>query len=139
MKKYLLDTNIVSELQKPSPDENVLNWFSQVDEESLYISVITLGEIRAGIKNIVKSGKKPFLAADLERWLGALRTVYQERILLITENIAECWGELISEDKSHAVDKFLAATALTLDMIVVTRNVKDFQHMNINILNPFKN
>ena len=135
---YLLDTNIISELVKHKPNEDVIKWVNAVDNEKLYISVITIGEIKKGIAGI----------QDLQRqnkislWLEIDLPLYFEgRILDIDIKIAKLWGELQSKNKGYtlpAIDGLLAATARAYNFTLVTRNKKDFVHAAIEIINPWE-
>ena len=135
--KYLLDTNVVSEIRKPTLDLQVKKWFETMSPSSLYISVLTLGEIRKGIEKLPESNKKQelmfFLENDIPRWFGT-------NILPITLEIADKWGYLTSSYKianDHAIDGLLAATALTHNLKMVTRNVQDFNVPGLEIINPW--
>lgn len=102
----------------------------------LYISVVTLGELRRGVDIIFHRGDR-IQAALLENWLTAILQQYQAHILDIDSDIALLWGRLRVPDAQHALDKLIAATALIYDMTVVTRNVKDFENTGVRLLNPF--
>ena len=135
--KYLLDTNVVSEIRKPTLDLQVKKWFDTMSPSSLHISVLTLGEIRKGIEKLPESHKKQelmfFLENDIPRWFGT-------NILPITLEIADKWGYLTSSYKvanDHAIDGLLAATALTHNLKMVTRNVQDFNVPGLEIINPW--
>jgi len=136
---YLLDTNILSESTKPQPDEHVLNWLESVDEDRLFLSVITLAEIQRGI-SLLDSGKKREV---LRTWFEHdLLLRFEGRMLPINQGIALKWGVLMSEVKRagrvmSALDGLIAATALQEDAVLVTRNLKDFGQLGIRLLNPF--
>jgi|SRR5208283_2292496 len=132
---YLLDTCIVSELRKPSINPGVSSWVSGIRADEAYLSVLTIGEIRAGIE--LHRLRNPFGAGNLERWLIGLETHYAERILTITARIADRWGRLSPRQPLPASDGLIAATALEHGLTVVTRNVVDFQRSGVNTLNPF--
>lgn len=136
--KYLLDTNILSETVRPQPDKNVQKWLTEAPTESLYISVLTLGEIRRGVEKIVTRKKKSFLLLWLE---NELPNWFGENILPINLEVAERWGYLTAnlapQNTLNAIDTLLAATALTHNCIMVTRNVKNFDVPGLEILNPF--
>ena len=133
---YLLDTNILSEYRKSRPHPGVKAWLDCCDEQKLYLSVVTLGEIRSGIEKCYH--RQPEQAQTLEKWLVGLKRLYQNRILPVTEPIIDIWGRLISGNKDHAVDALIAATAIKHDLTIVTRNVKDFMHRDVRVLNPFE-
>lgn len=136
--KYLLDTNVLSETVRPKPSTNVQKWLTAVPAESLYVSVLTLGEIRRGVEMIAVEKRKSFLLLWLEKelpnWFG-------ENILPINLEVAERWGyltaNLIPQHALNAVDTLLAATALTHNCVMVTRNTKDFDVPGLELLNPF--
>jgi predicted nucleic acid-binding protein len=137
--KYLLDTCLISELIKPSPDKNVTHWIKSEYSESLFISVITVGEIRKGLSIIPSSGKKE----KLSNWLNTLLEEYSERILTIDLTVAENWGEILGKAQKSgkimpSIDSLIAAIAYTNNMTLVTRNENDFQGANVPILNPWK-
>ncbi|MER8845747.1 type II toxin-antitoxin system VapC family toxin [Mesorhizobium australicum] len=130
---YLLDTNIISDLrrQQPRPTE----WLASVDPTSVNLSVITLGEIERGI---VKLGKvDPGKAARLDLWLRELRHDNANRILAVTEDVALTWGRITAGRTRGSADTLIAATALVHDLILVTRNVADFEDIGLTVLNPW--
>jgi toxin FitB len=132
---YLLDTCIVSELRKPLANPGVSSWVSSVRSDEVYLSVLTIGEIRTGIEQ--HRHKNPSGAGNLERWLLGLETHYAERILPITIRVADRWGRLSPSLPLPAIDGLIAATGLEHQLTVVTRNVADFQRSGVNTLNPF--
>lgn len=137
---YLLDTCVISELVKPTPNEAVINWMSHTPNERLFLSVITIGEIRKGITKLPESKKKN----QLTNWLNTLLEDYQERIYPINIMVAENWGIIQGKAENNgtpvaSVDSLIAAVAQTYNLIVVTRNENDFASTNVTILNPWKN
>jgi len=132
---YLLDTCIVSELRRPVTNSGVSLWISGIRADEAYLSVLTIGEIRAGIE--LHRLKNPSGAGNLERWLLGLETHYAERILPITAKVADRWGRLSSRQPLPTSDGLIAATGLEHGLTVVTRNVADFQRSGVNCLNPF--
>ncbi len=132
---YLLDTCIVSELRKPGVNSGVSAWISSINAKEAFLSVLTIGEIRSGIE--LHRLKNPSGASNLERWLLGLETHYADRILPITAKIADRWGRLSPSQPLPAVDGMIAATGLEYQLVVVTRNVTDFQRSGVNTLNPF--
>lgn len=135
---YLLDTNIISELKKPNPNSNVLAWFANTPDTSLYLSVITLGEIRRGVEQlpqnaIRKESLRIWLEHELPAWFG-------DRILDIDQGVCECWGKLLAYSKLSipAIDSLIMATAIQHKLRIVTRNAKDFPSDQIEIINPFE-
>lgn len=137
---YLLDTCIISELVKPFPDERVVDWLETTPNERLYLSVITLGEVRKGLAKLVESKRKTFLT----NWLNTLLENYQSRIYPIDLVVAENWGNIqgMAEKSGNpmaTIDGLIAAVAYTYNLILVTRNERDFAASHIPILNPWKN
>lgn len=133
---YLIDTNIISELQKGQrTDENVQAWFDNVAENELFLSVLVIGEIRLGIERLRRRDLPQ--ALRLEQRLLALQAKMAGRILPITETIANRWGKINSGDPLPIIDSLLAATALEHDLILVTRNVRDVERSGVRLLNPF--
>lgn len=136
MKGWLLDTNILSELRRGNRiNRGVLDWFSSIDERDIYISVLTAGEIRKGI-DLVRN-KDSVQAMALEKWLGVIYTTYQDRLLNISWEIADRWGKLQAIRPLPSIDALLAATAASHDLTIVTRNITDFEGLNLKLLNPF--
>lgn len=137
---YLLDTCVISELVRPTPDENVVNWLNQTPNERLFLSVITIGEIRKGVTRLPDSNKK----YRLINWLNTLLENYESRIFPISLTVAETWGNIQAHAETKgtplaSVDSLIAAVALTHNLIIVTRNESDFTASNVTILNPWKN
>lgn len=136
---YLVDTNVISEARKRSKaNKGVKRYFKQVTDEqaSVFISVVTVGELRRGVELIRHRGDIR-QANQLEAWLKTLLADYREFILEIDEEIAQLWGRLRAPHPEHALDKQIAATALIHDLAVVTRNEKDFAKTGARVLNPF--
>lgn len=136
---YLLDTNVISELRKQEKaNRGVQQFFSKAIDQNtrLYLSVITIGELRRGVDLIRHRGDQS--QADLlEAWLQRILTDYRDFILSFTATEAQVWGRLRVPQAQHAIDKQIAATALTYDLTLVTRNVQDFDMTGIRLLNPF--
>lgn len=133
---YLVDTNVISELRKGRRcDPGVASWFAEASSEEIYLSVLTVGEIRKGIENIRRRDERT--AEALETWLGELVATHSERILSIDEGIAEQWGRLNVPDPLPVLDSLLAATASVHGLTLVTRNVKDVERTGVACLNPF--
>jgi len=133
---YLVDTNIVSELRKKRRcDPGVAAWFAQVPSEEIYLSALTLGEIRKGIESLRR--RDAASAEVLDRWLHELAADYAGRILPIDQAIAEQWGRFNVPDPLSMLDSLLAATASVHRMTLVTRNLKDVERTGVGCLNPF--
>ncbi len=134
---YLVDTNVLSELRKNSRcDENVLNWFDSTEKRNIYISVLTIGEVRKGIEKIQK--RDQVAAKSLEKWLQEIEKNAQGRILPVTNAIANRWGIINAGDPLPVIDSLLAATAIEHDLTLVTRNIADVQRSGAKLLNPFE-
>ncbi|RCW42781.1 hypothetical protein DFQ14_10837 [Halopolyspora algeriensis] len=133
---YLLDTNVVSELRRRSPDPAVLSWLESVAADQLYLSVLTVGEISQGIARLQR--RDPSQAAQLQHWLSELRSFYHDRIVPITAEVADRWGRLGAPDPVPVVDGLLAATAMVHGWTLVTRNVADVRKIDVAVLNPFE-
>jgi predicted nucleic acid-binding protein len=133
---YLLDTNVISELRKGQrADVNVTVWFADVAEEEIFLSVLTIGEIRRGIENVRR--RDPDSAAALDRWLNLLSEAHSDRVVPIDRAIAEEWGRMNVPDPLPVIDGLLAATARVLGLTLVTRNVVDVEGTGINLFDPF--
>lgn len=132
---YLLDTCLISELRKATCNSGVAAWMSGIEPDEVFLSVITLGEIRRGIE--LHRGKDAKTAGALERWLLGLESHYAEKVLPITSAVADRWGRLAPHQPLPVSDGLIAATALEHKLSVVTRNVADFQRSGVNTLNPF--
>ena len=132
--KYLLDTNVISELKRPKPNEKMVDWFAKAGKETLYLSVLTLGEIRKGIDKLADGQKKQTLSDWLEKELPAW---FDSRLLVVDAGVADCWGKLQAQINRPlpAIDSLLAATALHHNVCLVTRNVSDFDYPDLTILN----
>jgi predicted nucleic acid-binding protein len=137
---YVLDTNVISELIAKQPNKKVVAWLDQLDPHTVYLSVITIGEIRKGMEKLLPSKRRDAVREWLETDL-LLR--FQGRILEITTEVMLVWGELTGrlekEGRSiKAIDSLIAAIALQGNYSLVTRNEHDFQHTGVTIINPWK-
>lgn len=136
MTKYLLDTNIISELRKKNRcNSNVRKWFSNVDEQEIFLSVLVIGELRRGIESIRR--RDPDAAFHLEKWLKQIISIYDDRIFPVNQEIAEIWGRMNVPNPISPVDGLLAATAKFHNCTLVTRNTKDIAQCDILSYNPF--
>lgn len=138
--KYLLDTCVVSELTKKKPEKNIITWIKTKDETDFYLSVLTLGELQKGIIKLNDSKKKQSLIDWLE---SDLSKRFEKRILFITDPVALKWGEIqgIAErqgNKMPVVDSLIAATGITYNLQVVTRNTDDMEASGVKLFNPWK-
>jgi predicted nucleic acid-binding protein len=139
MRMYLLDTNVISELRKKTKmNFGVQKFFRQLVEsrEQVFLSVITVGELRRGVELVRHRGDVQ-QARQLENWLDSLLDDYRDYILDITTDVAQLWGKLRAPHPQNSIDKQIAATALIHDLVVVTRNQKDFVKTGVRVLNPF--
>jgi toxin FitB len=136
---YLIDTNVLSELRRKKPDPKVVKWLSARAPTQLYVSVLTLGEIRKGIEQLGVADA--MRKAALLDWLAIeLPTYFGQRLLSIDANVAEVWGKLVAKAGRPlpAIDSLLAATALNHQLVVVTRNTRDFSDMGVEVLDPWQ-
>lgn len=134
--KYLIDTNVISELRKKErANPGVVQFIQETTPH--YLSVITIGELRRGVELIRYRGDL-VQASLLERWLEIVLAEYTDHILDFTTLEAQVWGKLRVPNSQNPLDKQIAATALTYDLTLVTRNVKDFVGTGVALINPFK-
>ena len=133
--KYLLDTNVLSEVRRPRGDANVKRWISSMPAGDLYISVLTLGEVRRGIGLLGRRGRAQ--AEIYEAWLTTVLRDYEDRILPIDAEAAEEWGRMNVPDPIPIVDGLMAATARVRNMTFVTRNTSGVARTGVRLLDPF--
>jgi len=133
---YLIDTNVLSELRRKVPDAKVVHWFSQRPAGTLYLSVLTLGEIRKGIEAMPAPPSRLVLLDWLETELPAF---FSGRILPIDTAVADRWGRMVAQAGRPlpAIDSLLAATASRHGLILVTRNLRDVQGLGVQVLSPW--
>ena len=140
MSGFLLDTNCISEVVRTQPDQRVLDWMDAADEKLMYLSVLTIGEIRKGIAGVPQGKRR----TQLETWLELdLQVRFSGRILAVDMSVANRWGLIAAEAKKKgrplsAVDGLLAATALHHNLTIVSRNVNDFAVAQVPMLNPWE-
>lgn len=133
---YLVDTNVISELRKGDrADAAVRAWVGRVADEEIFLSVLTVGEIRQGVERIRR--RDPVAALALDSWLALVVETHRERVLPIDRLVAEEWGRLSVPDPLPVVDGLLAATARVAGLTVVTRNVCDFERAGVDFVDPF--
>ena len=134
---YLIDTNVLSELRRKTPDEQVVNWVNSRPATSLYLSVLTLGELRKGIESLADAKRRLKLADWLETELPLF---FAGRIISIDDGVADRWGRLLAHAGRTlpAIDSLLGATAAHHGLTMVTRNSKDFANLGLDVLNPWK-
>lgn len=132
-----MDTNVLSELRRKAPDGAVLNWFAQRPATTLFLSTLTLGEIRKGIESLADQERRMALGD----WLGTeLPRFFSGRILPVDAKVADRWGRLLAAAGRPlpAIDSLLAATALQHDLVLVTRNERDFSGIGLSVVNPWR-
>jgi predicted nucleic acid-binding protein len=140
MSGFLLDTNLISEAVRVRPDPNVENWVRAADQDLLYLSVLTLGEIHKGLAGLAQGKRR----TRLETWLEVeLQVRFSGRILPINAGVADRWGLLEADAKSKGkplstIDGLLAATAVHHNLTIITRNVADFNGISVPVLNPWE-
>ena len=138
--RFLLDTCVISELVARRPDPDVVQWVDSVDEERLFLSTITVGEIKKGIEKLGVSSRRSTLAEWLE---DELLIRFKDRILPIDIAVMLVWGKLLADlekqgKRMPAIDSLLAATALHGELGLVTRNEADFAHCGVTVINPWE-
>jgi predicted nucleic acid-binding protein len=137
---YLLDTCVISELIKPKPSSKVIKWLRFCQEESLFLSSLTIGEIQKGISKLPDSRKRK----KLQSWLDSeLTQRFDKRILGIDFKVAQKWGEIqasseIAGVKMPVIDSLIASIGIVFDMTVVTRNTADMKNSGVRLFNPWK-
>lgn len=132
---YLLDTNVLRECRRGG-HRNVLSWLKTVDDTDLFISALSIREIRVGIEK--KRKRAPKAAAALDERLSAILSDYGDRVLPVDTDVAQEWARLIADKDRHRDDLALAATAKLYGLTLVTRNVRDFEGRGVSLLDPFK-
>ena len=133
----LIDTNVLSEVRKGSRcDPNVAQWWQSLEDKDLYLSVLVLGEIRKGIELV--RPKDPTQAEAIERWLVAVTTAFEGRILPVDQAIADEWGRINAPNPVAILDGLLAATAKVKGLTLATRNVSDVESTGVSFVNPFQ-
>ncbi len=137
--RYLLDTCVLSEMVKSTPDANVIRWFEARKPHELYISAMTWGELQRGVARLPQSKRR----SELTAWLEQLEAGFEDRILAFDQTTSEAWARMTVQAEAQgrsmaAFDSIIAATARACDCKLVTRNVRDFAHADIEMLNPWQ-
>ena len=138
--KYLLDTNVVSEWAKPYPNAGVAAWLNEADEDRVFVSVITLAEVRYGIERLPLGGRRRRLNEWLEQEVPSR---FEGRILIVDNHVADACGRTIARAEAagrriESMDALIAATAEIHELTLVTRNVSDFESVLPNVINPWQ-
>jgi hypothetical protein len=137
---FLLDTNVISEWAKPQPHAGVIRWLASADEDRVFISVITIAEVRGGLERMPKGQRRDRIAA----WLGEdLVMRFEGRIAPVDTAIAQEWGVVVGQARGGGMnigimDAFLAATARSRGMTLVTRNTRDFRGLGVEVFDPWE-
>ena len=133
---YLIDTNVISEFIKTKQNQKAVKWFNSIQWYDLHLSVLTIGEIKKGIYKVTDNAKRKKLSIWLDQ---DLMIWFANRILPVNQQVANKWGTLQAQTNRTlpAIDSLIAATALHFDLILVTRNVNDFNYTGLEVINPF--
>jgi predicted nucleic acid-binding protein len=135
MNRYLLDTNVVSELRKPKPQRAVFGWLSGLQESQIYLSAVTIGELQTGVERTRR--QDPQKASQIQSWIDLLELSYQ--VLPMDALCFREWARLMHGKPDDLLeDVMIAATARIHDLILATRNERDFASLGLQIFNPFK-
>ncbi|RWD62305.1 type II toxin-antitoxin system VapC family toxin [Mesorhizobium sp.] len=137
--RLLLDTNVLSEVTRPAPNARVLNWLDGLDEDRSFISVVSIAEIRRGVALMDEGRKREALAEWLARDLPQR---FEQRVLPVDESVALAWGDLMGLAKRSgrglsSMDGLIAATAIAAELILATRNTRDFEGFGIELFDPW--
>jgi predicted nucleic acid-binding protein len=139
--RFLLDTNVISEFRKARPHPEVVSWLNSIDQDSVYLSVITIGELKKGIDKLTDEARR----SALQAWLmDDLLVRFAQRIVILDIPVLMAWGGLLARleragTAMPAVDSLIAAAALQGNYVLVTRNVDDFRHAGVQLFNPWAN
>jgi predicted nucleic acid-binding protein len=135
---YLLDTNLLSETRKPRPDSGVISFLQSAEASLLFISVLTIGELRKGIVSKKFKDPDPNTASRLAAWVDGLEFSFADRLIGIDAAAAKLWGDWSGERPRPVVDTLLAATAVQHDLTLVTRNIRDVRGIPVKLLDPWR-
>ena len=133
---YLLDTNIVSETRKVRADPRVTEFLAGTDASGLFLSVLTIGELRRGLEIKRRSDREA--ATRLGVWVEGLESTFADRVLAVDARIARRWGELAADRSRPVIDTLIAATALVHGLTLVTRNTADLEGIELAMINPWQ-
>jgi predicted nucleic acid-binding protein len=135
--KYLVDTNVISEIRKGARGHRqVLNWWNSIHRSQLFLSVLAIGEIHQGIVGI--RSKDLHQAIHLEAWLDGLIQVFGNRLIPVDQRTALVWAEICIDRTLPIIDSLMAATAISMNMTFVSRNTKDIKDCGVRYINPFE-
>jgi len=140
MSGFLVDTNVISEFLRSAPEVKVIAWSRQVANESLFVSAVSVGELRKGLTLMPEGDRRKRMEESIQQ---QLKFLFAGRVLPITKQVAERWGELAGRRQLggrplSVPDGQIAATALVHGLVMVTRNVRDFGDLGVEILNPWE-
>ena len=133
---YLLDTNVISETRKSRADGGVMAFLSAADATGLFLSVLTLGELRKGVE--VKRRTDPIAADQLDAWVDGIETTFADRLLSVDVAVARRWGELSADRSLPVIDTLIAATAIGHGLTLVTRNTRDVGATGVPLVDPWQ-
>ncbi|WP_372097133.1 type II toxin-antitoxin system VapC family toxin [Tistrella mobilis] len=133
---YLLDTNVISETRRRHMDASVWSFLTSTRAEQLYLSVLTIGELRKGISSVAR--RDVVYAQELASWVTNLEEHYASRLLVVDQAVARQWGDLAVQRSRPIIDTLIAATALVHGLTLVTRNVRDVADTGVELLNPWQ-
>jgi predicted nucleic acid-binding protein len=133
MNRYLLDTNVVCELRKPRPHGGVVDWLNNQEEDQLFLSAVTMGELQAGIE---RTRRQDSSKTDIESWADQLAASHQ--ILPMDTPCIREWGRIVDRRPDRLLEDAMIAATRVHQLIVATRNEADFRQLDVRILNPFK-
>lgn len=134
-RRYLLDTNVLSETRKARMNPNVAGFLAQLDSLSLYVSTLTIGEFQRGIE--IKRRDDPEAAERIAEWVAQAERNFADRILPVDERVAKLWGVLSADRSRPVVDTLIAATAIVHDLVLITRNLKDVRGIDVMVVDPW--
>ncbi len=137
---YLLDTCVISEYIKKQPNNKLIDWLDEQPETSLFISILTIGELKKGVIKIKNTNLNRY--NKLSQWIIQIETRFQDRILPLNQNVINIWAKMCGENEAKGkklpvMDSLIASTAIEFDLIIVTRNIDDFDSLSVKTFNPW--